>query len=103
MKLQLDTTVLYARNSRSADVTIPQTQDTRSPYNTYLHAGLPPGPIDSPGDAAIQAALHPAPKGNTWVYFLTVNPKSGLTKFTNNFTVFQQYEAELASYMAAHH
>ena len=60
MKLQLDTTVLYARHSRAADVTIAQTQDTKSPYNTYLHAGLPPGPIDSPGDAAIQAALHPA-------------------------------------------
>jgi UPF0755 protein len=103
MKLQLDTTVLYARNSRSADVTIAQTQNTRSAYNTYLHAGLPPGPIDSPGNDAIQAALHPAPKGNTWLYFLTVNPHSGLTKFTNNFTVFQQYQTELANYMAAHH
>jgi UPF0755 protein len=101
MKLQLDTTVLYARGSRAADVTVPQTQDTRSPYNTYLHAGLPPGPIDSPGDAAIRAALHPAP-GN-WLYFLTVNPKTGLTKFTNSYSVFQTYEAELNAYNAAHH
>ncbi len=103
MKLQLDTTVLYARHSRAADVTIAQTQDTRSPYNTYLHLGLPPGPIDSPGDAAIQAALHPAPIRDDWTYFLTVNPKTGLTKFTNSFTVFQQYEQELANYMSAHH
>ena len=103
MKLQLDTTVLYARHSRAADVTVAQTQDTRSPYNTYLHAGLPPGPIDSPGDTAIKAALDPAPTTDNWVYFLTVNPRSGLTKFTNNFTVFQQYEAELANYMATHH
>jgi len=103
MKLQLDTTVLYARHSRAADVTIAQTQDTKSPYNTYLHLGLPPGPIDSPGDAAIQAALHPAPIRDNWVYFLTVNPKTGLTKFTNSFTVFQQYEQELANYMSTHH
>jgi UPF0755 protein len=103
MKLQLDTTVLYARHSRAADVTIAQTQDTKSPYNTYLHLGLPPGPIDSPGDAAIRAALHPAPISDDWTYFLTVNPKTGLTKFTNSFTVFQQYEQELANYMSTHH
>jgi UPF0755 protein len=101
MKLQLDTTVLYALHSRAADVTVAQTQNTKSPYNTYLHAGLPPGPIDSPGDAAIRAALHPA--HGDWLYFLTVNPKTGLTKFTNSFTVFQQYEQELADYNATHH
>jgi len=103
MKLQLDTTVLYARHSRAADVTVAQTQNTRSPYNTYLHAGLPPGPIDNPGDIAIKAALHPAPPSDNWLYFLTVNPKTGLTKFTNSFTVFQQYEQELANYNATHH
>ena len=37
------------------------------------------------------------------MYFLTVNPKTGLTKFTNSFTVFQQYEQELANYMSTHH
>jgi UPF0755 protein len=100
MNLQLDTTVLYALHSRAADVTVAQTQHTKSPYNTYLHVGLPPGPIDSPGDAAIRAALHPA--HGDWLYFLTVNPKSGLTKFTNSFTVFQQYEQELAHYNATH-
>jgi uncharacterized YceG family protein len=103
MKLQLDTTVLYARHSRAADVTVAQTKNTKSPYNTYLHAGLPPGPIDNPGDVAIKAALHPAPTTDTWLYFLTVNPKSGLTKFTDSFTVFQQFQAELAHYMATHH
>ncbi len=101
MKLQLDTTVLYARHSRAADVTVPQTLDTRSPYNTYLHMGLPPGPIDSPGNTAIEAALHPA-KGD-WLYFLTVNPKTGLTKFTDSYPVFQTYVQELNAYNAAHH
>ena len=93
MPLQLDTTVLYALHSRAGDVTIPQTQ-VNSPYNTYLHIGLPPGPIDSPGDAAIQAALHPA--AGDWTYFLTVNPKTGLTLFTNSFAQFQTFQAELA-------
>lgn len=92
MPLQLDTTVLYAMHSTANDVTIAQTH-FKSPYNTYLHTGLPPGPIDSPGDTAIRAALHPA--HGTFLYFLTVNPKTGLTKFTSSFTVFQQFMAEL--------
>jgi UPF0755 protein len=103
MKLQLDTTVLYARHSRAADVTIAQTEDTRSPYNTYLHTGLPPGPIDSPSDAAIQAALHPATGHNSWLYFLTINPKTGDTKFTSSFTTFENYVAELNAYNTKHH
>ena len=103
MALQLDTTVLYARHSRAGDVTVTQTKATKSAYNTYLHVGLPPGPIDSPGHAAIKAALHPAPHTNHWLYFLTVNPKTGLTKFTNSFAVFQTYEAQLAAYNASHH
>ena len=103
MNLQLDTTVLYARNSRSADVTVAQTRNTKSSYNTYLHVGLPPGPIDSPGHAAIHAALHPTPGHRDWLYFLTVNPKTGLTKFTASFAVFQTYEQQLAAYNASHH
>ena len=65
----------------------------KSPYNTFLHTGLPPGPIDSPGDAAIKAALHPA--HGSWMYFVTVDPKTGLTKFTSSFAQFQRFEAEL--------
>ena len=42
-----------------------------NPYNDMTeHTGLPPTPIDNPGDAAIQGILHPTP-GN-WLYFLTV-------------------------------
>ena len=101
MLLELDSTVLYARHSRAPDVTIPQTRDTKSPYNTYLHPGLPPGPIDSPNLASIKAALHPT-RGD-WLYFLTVNPKTALTKFTNNYTQFQVYVSELDNYLASHH
>jgi UPF0755 protein len=64
-----------------------------SPYNTYKHKGLPPGPIDSPGNAAIQAVLHPAP-GN-WLYFVTVNPKTGETLFTSSQAQFEHFRQEL--------
>jgi UPF0755 protein len=89
--LGLDSTVLYALHKFGFLLTNAQLH-VNSPYNTFIHHGLPPGPIDSPGQAAIEAALHPAP-GN-WMYFVTVNPKTGLTKFTNSKTVFDQYEAE---------
>ena len=97
MPLQLDSTVMYALNTYGIRATTSQTK-VNSPYNTYQHTGLPPGPIDSPGDAAIKAALHPA-QGN-WLYFVTVDPKTGLTKFTSSFAQFQQFEAELSANLA---
>jgi uncharacterized YceG family protein len=69
MHLQFDSTVLYGLGKYAVSATIKQTQ-TPGPYNTYLNAGLPPGPISNPGDAAIQGVLH-ADHGN-WLYFLTV-------------------------------
>jgi peptidoglycan lytic transglycosylase G len=97
IKLQLDSTVMYALHTYGIRATTAQAQ-VRSAYNTYLHTGLPPGPIDSPGDVAIHAALHPAHGG--LMYFVTVDPKTGLTKFTSSFTVAQQYEAELSANLA---
>jgi UPF0755 protein len=97
--LQLDSTVMYALNTHGVRVTTDQQVaehlKVKSPYNTFLHTGLPPGPIDSPGDAAIKAALHPA--HGSWMYFVTVDPKTGLTKFTSSFAQFQRYEAELTA------
>lgn len=89
--LQLDSTVNYALHRFGISLTVSQLH-VDSPYNTFEHKGLPPGPIDSPGDAAIQAALHPA-HGN-YMYFVTVNLKTGLTRFTNSKSVFDQYVAE---------
>lgn len=66
MYLQADPTVQYARgyNPEAKDWWIPLTQEEyatiESPYNTYLHGGLPPTPICNPGLGAIQAALTPA-------------------------------------------
>jgi uncharacterized YceG family protein len=74
MHLQFDSTVLYGLGKYAVSATIKQTQ-TPGPYNTYLNAGLPAGPISNPGDSAIQGILHPD-HGN-WIYFLTVpNGKS---------------------------
>jgi len=59
MKLQADPTVQYALGRHSARLYY---KDLRvdSPYNTYEHAGLPPGPIASPGRASIVASIDPA-------------------------------------------
>jgi UPF0755 protein len=74
MHLQFDSTVLYGLGKYAVSATIKQTK-TPGPYNTYLNAGLPAGPISNPGDKAIQGVLHPD-HGN-WLYFLTVpNGKS---------------------------
>jgi len=94
MKLGFDSTVFYALNTYGIAASDKQLAEaSSSPYDTYKYAGLPPGPIDSPGVAAITAALHPA-SGN-WLYFVTVNPKTGETLFTASESQFEQYEAEL--------
>ena len=58
-KLEVDATVLYALGRHKSVVTFADLR-VNSPYNTYLHPGLPPGPIANPGLASIEAALHPA-------------------------------------------
>jgi UPF0755 protein len=94
--LQLDSTVLYGLNKYGI-VASDQDLNSSSPYNTYKVKGLTPGPIDNPGAAAIEAVLHPA-SGN-WLYFVTVDPKTGLTKFTASEAQFEQYRAELEHYL----
>jgi UPF0755 protein len=79
MPLQLDTTVSFISQRRDKVGTTDAQRATKSPYNTYLVAGLPPGPIDSPGLSAIQAALNPTP--GPWLYFVAVNPTTGETRF----------------------
>jgi UPF0755 protein len=59
MALQADPTVLYALGKGNARVYY-KDLEVKSPYNTYKVAGLPPGPIASPGAASLEATLHPA-------------------------------------------
>jgi UPF0755 protein len=59
MRLQVDATVLYAMGRHKSKV-LYSDLETPSRYNTYRHAGLPPGPICRPGLNSIEAALRPA-------------------------------------------
>lgn len=81
MPLQLDSTVSYV-SKREGDVwTTPEERANPSEYNTYQNTGLPPGPIGSPGEKTIEAALNPA-QGD-WLYFFA--DKKGVTIFNTDF------------------
>ncbi len=73
MMLQCDPTVIYAlqRSGRYEGRLTRKGLRFDSPYNTYLHRGLPPGPIASPGMESIQATLHPA--DSDYLYFVSMN------------------------------
>lgn len=79
MRLQMDSTVHYVSRRRGTAGTTDAERLSRSPYNTYVVAGLPPGPINSPGLSSMQAAVGPIP--GRWIYFVTVNPSTGETRF----------------------
>jgi UPF0755 protein len=79
MRLQADPTVIYAASNgkQSGGTGISRTDLANpSPYNTYMHAGLPPGPINAPGMAAIDAVLHPQ---NTDDLYFVANGTGGHT------------------------
>lgn len=67
MPLQADPTVIYAMGRRPHRV-YEKNLLIQSPYNTYLHPGLPPGPISQPDSASLEAALYPAP--SPYLYFV---------------------------------
>ena len=90
MPLQMDSTLLYANKSRGEIRVTNRELKIASKYNTYKYKGLPPGPIGSPGGAALVAAIKPTP-GN-WLYFVTVSP--GETKFTESYSEFLTFKAE---------
>ena len=79
--LQMDSTVQYGLGRDGGIPSEAETQDANNPYNTYVHKGLPPGPIGSPGEAAVKAVLNP-PAGS-WLYFVTVNLETGETLFAS--------------------
>lgn len=87
--LRIDATVQYG---------LPEWKDRLSyddlkvdtPYNTYLHAGLPPGPIANPGIASLKAALDPAKVG--YLYYVLTDPR-GKHTFTNTYSEFLRAKA----------
>ncbi|WP_424935770.1 MULTISPECIES: endolytic transglycosylase MltG [Bacteria] len=85
MKLQMDSTAQYGYGEihDGSVSTSEQAQNDDNPWNTYVHAGLPATPIANPGDAAIEAAMHPA--DGPWLYFVTVNLNTGETQFSTTY------------------
>lgn len=100
MKLQMDSTVHFIAHRRGGAATTDKERANPSPYNTYVHLGLPPGPINSPGASAIKAAAAPA-KG-PWLYFVAVNPVTGETRFATTFAEQQANEKLFQQWCQAH-
>jgi UPF0755 protein len=82
MKLEMDSTAQYGENAEPGTVwSTKEALESDNPWNTYMLTGLPIGPIASPGDTAIAAAMEPA--DGSWLFFVTVNLETGETVFTN--------------------
>lgn len=96
MPLQLDSTVSYVSGRKGDVFTTEDERNAESAYNTYQNAGLPPGPIGSPGEKTIEAALNPA--DGTWLYFVAVNLETGETVFSNTFAEHNRAVAQLQAY-----
>ena len=95
MPLQLDSTVSYV-SKRSGDVwTTSAERSDNSLYNTYKHPGLPPGPIGSPGEETIKAALNPA--DGDWLYFVP-DYEEKTTRFSSTYAEHQKWVAKLKKY-----
>jgi len=74
MPLQIDATVQYLFDEQKERL-LEKDLRIESPYNTYLNAGLPPGPIASPGLASIEAALYPEP--SDFLFYVTKKDGTG--------------------------
>ncbi len=95
MPLMTDPTVIYAAMlEKQYRGTIYRSDLKRdSAYNTYLHTGLPPGPICSPGIASLQAALHPA--DSNFLYFVADAGASGHSRFA---TTLEEHQRNVDAY-----
>ena len=92
-----DATINFIRRMNGLDPTLSVTATdlaSDSPYNTYTHQGLPPGPICMPGIDAIQAALYPEPNAN---YYYFCSDGLGGTYFA---VTLAEHEANVARYEA---
>jgi len=101
MKLDCDPTTVYAAllESRYRGTIYRSDLENRSPWNTYQHAGLPPGPIANPGLGTIKAVL--APAQTPYLYFVAKADGSGGHNFSES--LVQHYAAVARYQRAAHH
>lgn len=82
MALQIDATIQYAKGTPGNwwdTVTLAEYESVRSPYNTYLQPGLPPGPIANPGIEALTAAANPV--DTNYVYYIT--DQNGINRYAS--------------------
>jgi len=93
--LGIDATIRFATGNYSEPLTESQLA-VDSPYNTRLNAGLPPGPIDSPGLASIEAAAHPAKVD--YLYYVVKPGSCGRHSFSSSYA---QFQADVARYNRA--
>ena len=98
MPLQLDSTAAYASGVRQLELTAAQ-MENESPFNTYTHPGLPPGPIGQVSRESVLAAA--TPEQGAWLYWVTVDPSSGLTRFAIDYPEFLKFKDELRTWLAA--
>ena len=96
--LQIDAAVNYAHDRDLGVGLTLEDLEIDSPYNTSKNPGLPPTPIEAPGDKAIEAAANPAE--GPWVYYVTVNLRTGETKFTEDYDEFLRFKQEFKDYCA---
>ncbi len=87
--LQSDATINYIHGTAKDQPTFDDLK-ADSPYNTYVNAGLPPGPIGNPSLMSIEATLRPTP--NPYYYFL-IDPKTRITYFATDFEGHQKNRA----------
>jgi UPF0755 protein len=102
MMLQADPTVQYAMGYQpdtgqwwKTPVSLDEYAQVLSPYNTYLHEGLPPGPIANPSLASIKAVLNPAQ--HDYLYFVAVGDGTGRHVFARTYA---EHEQNVARYMS---
>ncbi|RUR00726.1 endolytic transglycosylase MltG [Labedella endophytica] len=99
MRLEMDSTAQYGVDEASGSVwSSAEALDSVNAWNTYQRDGLPVGPIASPGDIAIDAAMNPA--DGSWIFFVTVNLNTGETVFTNTIAEHEAAVAQLRSWCA---
>jgi UPF0755 protein len=94
MNLQSDATVSYGSGGTTVTTTDAERANPNA-YNTYVHGGLPVGPISAPGSRAIDAALHPA--AGSWLFFCAINLQTGETVFS---TTIAEHEKAVALWRA---
>ncbi|WP_019137102.1 endolytic transglycosylase MltG [Cellulomonas massiliensis] len=99
MLLQIDATVAYGLEDGQT-LSAKTKADASNPYNTYVHEGLPPTPIASPGQKSIEAAVDPTP--GDWLFWATVNFDTGETLFTADYAQHQRNLEQMREWVAEH-